>query len=58
MPMPNTRVVVVGSPRADREFDLIDLSRARLEKLARDLASDCERAKRELERITLGRPRR
>lgn len=53
MPVPNTRVAVVGTPKADRDFDVVDLTRDRLQKLARDLERGCDRAKRELER-TLG----
>lgn len=54
MPIPNTRVAVIGAPKADRDFDVIDLTRDRLQRLARDLERGCERARRELER-TLGR---
>lgn len=50
MPVPNTSVVVIGAPKADADFDVIDLRRDKLKKLAQDLERGCAQAKRDLER--------
>lgn len=48
---------MVGSPKADADFDVVDLTRDKLQRLARDLERGCDKAKRELER-TVGRAAR
>lgn len=54
MPLPNVRIVVTGAPRADADFDVVEATRAEATRLARLLATDADRAKRELDAILRG----
>lgn len=49
MPVPNLRIVVVGVPRADKEFEAFEVSKREAQRLARDAERDLERVKRELD---------
>ena len=54
MPLPNTRVVILGVPKADAEFSVVEISAREAQKLSQTLATDAERAKREIERLLRG----
>lgn len=54
MPAENVRIVVQGVPRAEKEFDLVEVNRAEARRLAELMAKDAEAAKREIERISRG----
>lgn len=51
MPKPNTRMVIIGAPRADRDFDSVEVSRREARRLADLMTRDVERFAREMERI-------
>ena len=50
MPEQNTRVVILGTPRADKEFDLFDNDRAKAQKRLKKLGGDARKLARELRR--------
>lgn len=54
MPLPNTRIVVVGVPRADKDFDVVESSAKEAARLAKLLQTDIERAKAEIRRQMRG----
>ena len=54
MPLPNTRIVIVGVPRAEKDFDVVESSAKEAARLAKLLATDLERAKAELRRALRG----
>ena len=59
MPQPNTRVVILGTPKADKEFTLFDNSREKTQAELRRLGGDAEKLARELQRkLRRGRGRR
>lgn len=51
MPEQNTRIVVTGAPRADKEFDVVSNDGKEAQRLAKLLATDAEAAERELRRL-------
>lgn len=50
MPERNTRVVVLGTPKADKQFDVFDIERAKAQREGKQLARDAERLRRKLKR--------
>ena len=48
MPVQNTRVVVLGTPKADKEFALFDTDREAAQKALERLGNDAEKLAREL----------
>ncbi len=50
MPVENTRIVVIGAPRADKEFEIVEISKKEIQRQAELLVKDEERALRDLER--------
>lgn len=54
MPVSNTRVAVIGAARAEKDFDVVEVSKEAAQKLAEQLARDADAAKREIERVLRG----
>lgn len=50
MPQPNTRVVVLGTPKADKEFDLFDNDRAQAQRELERLGGDIEALEKKIRR--------
>ena len=48
MPVQNTRVVVLGTPKADKDFALFDNDRQEAQKALERLGGDAEKLAREL----------
>lgn len=53
MPVENTRVVITGTPRADKAFEVVEISKKEIQRQAEHLVKDEARALAELRR-TLG----
>lgn len=49
MPAPNTRVVIRGTARADKAFDVVERSKATVQREAEVLAKELEQEKRRIE---------
>lgn len=49
MPVPNTRVVIFGVPRADKAFSVVEQSKATIQREAEALAKELEQEKRRIE---------
>lgn len=56
MPVPNSRIAIIGVIKADRDFDTVEVSRREARRLADLMVKDVEKFARELERI-LGQKR-
>lgn len=56
MPLPNVRVVVIGQAKADADFDVVEINAEVAKRLARELATDTARAKREIDALIRGAP--
>lgn len=54
MPQENVRIVVQGTPRAEKEFDLVEVNRAEVERIARVMEKDAAAAQREIEKLVRG----
>ena len=54
MPVPNTRIAVVGTAKADKDFTILDNDRKRLQALIDKFGGDLERVSREIERDARG----
>lgn len=54
MPAENVRLVVQGVPRADKDFDLVEVNRSEAQRLAQLMEKDAAAAQREIERIVRG----
>ncbi len=54
MPLPNTRIVIQGVPRAEKEFEVVEVSAREAQRLARALKTDTDRAKREIQNLIRG----
>lgn len=50
MPVENTRIVVRGAPKADREFTVVERTREEAAKLVKDVARDADALRREFQR--------
>ena len=50
MPVENTRIVVRGTPRADREFTVVERTREAAQKVLKDLSRDADALRREFQR--------
>lgn len=53
MPVPNTRVVILGVPRADKAFEVVEISKKEIQRQAEQLVKDEARTLADLRR-TLG----
>lgn len=51
MPVPNSRIAIVGAVKADRDFDIVEVSRREARRLADLMVKDVEKFARELDRI-------
>lgn len=51
MPEPNLRIVCVGAPRADKQFELFVVDRVDANKSAAELARLAERAEHDVQRL-------
>ncbi len=51
MPLPNTRVVVVGVPKANKDFQVVEVSARAAQTVAKDLARLAEQVARETSRL-------
>lgn len=51
MPVPQTRVVILGKKRADKEFTVYTVERNAAKKTEAELVREAERALREIERL-------
>jgi hypothetical protein len=51
MPLPNTRVVIVGAPRADKDFQVVEVSARAAQTVAKDLQRLAEQVARETARL-------
>ena len=49
MPMPNVRIVVIGVPRAEKAFVVVEVSKAQVQREAEAMARELEAEKRRLE---------
>lgn len=50
MPEQDTRVVILGTPKADKEYQLFDNDRAKLQERLKALGNDADKLARELRR--------
>lgn len=50
MPVPNTRVVVVGVPRADKAFEIVEINKQAIQRQAEQLVKDEAKTLAELRR--------
>ena len=51
MPLPNTRVVIVGVPRADKDFQVVEISSRAAQTILKDLQRLAEQVARETARL-------
>lgn len=50
MPVDNTRVVIVGVPRADKAFEVVEINKKEIQRQAEQLVKDEARTLEELRR--------
>lgn len=58
MPVPNTRIAVVGAPRADKAFEVVEVNKKEVQRLAEQLVKDEARTLAELGRTLRAQGRR
>lgn len=51
MPQPNTRVVVLGTPKADKDFDVFDAARLEAEREGEKRDKEATKLLRDLQRV-------
>lgn len=54
MPVPNSRIAIVGAVKADKDFDTVEVSRREARLLADLMTKDVEKFAREINRIVRG----
>lgn len=54
MPIQNTRLAILGTPKAEKAFDLFDNDREKAQKEADKTAADLERLEAEIRRVISG----
>lgn len=54
MPVPNTRIVVRGAPKADKEVTVVNSGREAAERLAQQHAQDAKVMELEIRRLVQG----
>jgi hypothetical protein len=55
MPLPDTRVVIIGAPKVDKDFTVVEITAREAQRLTKELATDAARVKREIQRALRGR---